>query len=587
VANWSRCVGLALLGSILFFGSVPWADAAPANAQDVAKINPNDFDPPLTAAELRDLAELRAAAANTPTAANPCPPVGADSACGVVLTIQDIGTGRGTCSPKNCISISNNQGPYDGVDDTLIGVVNSSETLPLASLTLTSTTGIFAFDGDGICGVDPNTGNPFVPAPPGCPFGPSGYEGPGVSFSSPDGSNGTVTFNPPIPPGGAAYFSLENSLTAATACSSAINNAVTNPPMFDQPVVNSSTGLIDFTRINASFTSNTNLSLTLSQAAALCGFTGWDWQQTITSQPLPSPFFDAADVKKQNPLHAPPSFNDPPPDDYLGANPPSPAPIPLYYSPFSGSGDKFSVINHEPDGPDGFILTFRDAPSDNCLGGGTGGGCGGKTAPNTFEGTHIAFTTHLVGLVGAGPGFGIQDTGIGFSWISTRNGTSGGLSVTRSEGPPDPGGTGGITVTMNNGVSSYQFPKNFGVSQINGNPVSSGSPAPPLLLGGGQILVTSSGLAFSRVTLTFNGTVTITNTGSSAIDGPLQIVFDSLTPGVTVANATSSFGGWSYITVPAVGSLAPGASVSTNVQFNSSSDSAINANPVIYSGGFN
>ena len=122
------------------------------------------------------------------------------------------------------------------------------------------------------------------------------------------------------------------------------------------------------------------------------------------------------------------------------------------------------------------------------------------------------------------------------------------------------------------------------MAEINGSPVSSGSPAPPTLLGR-QISVTSSGLAYSRATQTFNGIVTITNISNSTINGPFQIVFDSLTAGVTLTNATSTFGGWPYISVPA--SLAPGQSASVNMQFRNASNAVINASPVIYSGTFN
>ena len=122
------------------------------------------------------------------------------------------------------------------------------------------------------------------------------------------------------------------------------------------------------------------------------------------------------------------------------------------------------------------------------------------------------------------------------------------------------------------------------MAEINGSPVSSGSPAPPTLLGR-QISVTSSGLAYSRATQTFNGIVTITNISNSTINGPFQIVFDSLTAGVTLTNATSTFGGWPYVSVPA--SLAPGQSASVNMQFRNASNAVINASPVIYSGTFN
>lgn len=493
-----------------------------------------------------------------------CPAVGADTNCGVVLTILDIGQGRGTCSAQNCVSISNNQGPFDEIEDTLVGVVNNSK-IPITSIKLTSSNDIFAFDGDGICGISPNTGQPYVPAPAGCPFGPTGYEGPGVTFNVTSSTTGVVNFSPAIAPnGGTAYFSLEDSLTGATACTSIINNSV------HHALVNGGTG------ITALFTSNTNLFFTRAQAAQLCGFTDWDWQQTVTQDPCHD-VFDANDLV--HPLTAP--YNDPPLNGYSYQVPPNAVHIRVYWNPFTAAGTTtnpgaalLSLADHKPTD---FTMDFGDGPSDPCLSGNANG-----------TGNKLAFTTHLVGLVGQGPGFGVQDTGVGFSYTTTFNGTTGGIHVRNGLLPPDPGsGTGGITITKESDTTSYQFPKSFGVAEINGNPVTTGTVAPPLLLDSSQIATTSSGLAFSRVTKTFDGTITITNVGSSSIDGPFQVVFDSLTNGVTLANATSTFGGWPFITVQSAGSLSPGQSASVSVQFANPSNATINAIPLVYTGSFN
>jgi hypothetical protein len=98
-----------------------------------------------------------------------------------------------------------------------------------------------------------------------------------------------------------------------------------------------------------------------------------------------------------------------------------------------------------------------------------------------------------------------------------------------------------------------------------------------------QINTTSSGLAYSRVSRTFNGTVTLTNVSSSPIGGPLQILFTKLTTGVTLANATGELSGSQYLTVT-IASLAPGDSVTVGVQFQNPSYAAINFAPVIYTG---
>jgi hypothetical protein len=289
--------------------------------------------------------------------------------------------------------------------------------------------------------------------------------------------------------------------------------------------------------------------------------------------PLPNPFKQIATPPKQ--LFAPPPFLDPPPGGYTYNLPGGDHSFPFYYDPNSGE-----LASHQTS----TTLGFADAPADNCLHGGTGASCGGMTAP---AGKLIAFTTHLVGLVGLGPGFGVQDTGIGFSWTSNYNGTSGGISVTKNNNPVDPGsGTGSVSITSYSASTTYQFPKGINVIGINGQPTTAPSSS-LMLLGAGQVAVTASGLVFSRVTQTFNGTITVTNTSSSVIGGPFQIVFDSLTSGVTVADAAGSFGGWQYVTILNVSSLAPGQSASVVARFKDPSNVTISFSPVAYAGSFN
>src|SRR2546426_184977 len=131
-----------------------------------------------------------------------CPPVGADTSCAILLVIEKGGSLRVKTDPS--------QGPFDRIEDTLIGVQNNSDQMIL-SIPLTAAIRIFAFDGDGICGSDPFTGLPLSPRPAGCPFGPTLYEGPRVSFANINASrtSGTVNFTGGIPPGKSAYFSLE------------------------------------------------------------------------------------------------------------------------------------------------------------------------------------------------------------------------------------------------------------------------------------------------------------------------------------------------------------------------------------------
>jgi hypothetical protein len=106
----------------------------------------------------------------------------------------------------------------------------------------------------------------------------------------------------------------------------------------------------------------------------------------------------------------------------------------------------------------------------------------------------------------------------------------------------------------------------------------------PVVLPPSEIATRASGLAYSRVSRTFSGTMTITNISSGMISGPFQILFTGLTAGVALVNATGNFSGSPFLTVPAVASLPPGRSATVGVQFQDPSFGAINFTPVIYSG---
>ena len=129
-----------------------------------------------------------------------CPVVGSSTDCGVIITFQANGsiTSTNTGSP-----------PFDGIEDTSIGVHNLSST-PVSTIHLVQTSGgspIFGFDGDGICTfLAPGTcaGNLLDTS--------SGkYGGINAFFSgiAADHLSGDVNFITPIGTGQSAYFSLE------------------------------------------------------------------------------------------------------------------------------------------------------------------------------------------------------------------------------------------------------------------------------------------------------------------------------------------------------------------------------------------
>ena len=140
-----------------------------------------------------------------------CPAIGLDTnGCELLVTVTAVTTlGAATAFT---VAVSNpDQGPYEGAEDTLIGIVNNATT-PLKSIFfsgLVAGDGIFDLDGDGACALI------------GCVNGAgdtSGYGGPGVFYTGIGGtlnSRGTVNFaGAGIANNGTAWFSLEGVISA-------------------------------------------------------------------------------------------------------------------------------------------------------------------------------------------------------------------------------------------------------------------------------------------------------------------------------------------------------------------------------------
>lgn len=144
---------------------------------------------------------LAAAGLSTLASAAPlyteCPAVGANTGCAVLITINADGSTNA--------AIDTLQGPYDGADDTLVGVLNNSAgsvgSLPLSG------SNIFGFEGDGMCA-------PSYGAAGNCKMGltttdPYDYAGDFVTFTVTDNSTGFVNFIGGLQPGASTFFSLE------------------------------------------------------------------------------------------------------------------------------------------------------------------------------------------------------------------------------------------------------------------------------------------------------------------------------------------------------------------------------------------
>jgi hypothetical protein len=160
------------------------------------------------------------ASAAPPTAPfHECPPIGADSGCAILIYIDDNGAQ---------ILTDGSQPVYDGIEDTLIGVLNDTTGTTISSIPLTGTSDVFAFDGDGICSPN-NSTSPFSPGSPGSNSGVGpctgnandtsngGYGGPDGFFTDINGSftTGTVNFSTPIAPGHSDFFSLEGAINGS------------------------------------------------------------------------------------------------------------------------------------------------------------------------------------------------------------------------------------------------------------------------------------------------------------------------------------------------------------------------------------
>lgn len=204
--------------------------------------------------------------------------------------------------------------------------------------------------------------------------------------------------------------------------------------------------------------STTGNPITLAQAAAACGVSQFDWQQTITnwpppddpsqcdlqsSQPLCLATVDAPDTILSTPPLS--SFSDPPPSGYTYNPINTDTNYPFYYT-FTEVPDGCAIGPSQFSEPpscslqietsNGGTLNFADYPSYPLLPGGQ----------------KLAFTTSLVGVEADGS---MGQTFFSWTWTDTYKGDTGGIKKTQtfSSLPLVGSGTGGVTITSINGVT--------------------------------------------------------------------------------------------------------------------------------------
>lgn len=440
-----------------------------------------------------------------------CPAFGADTTCGVVITITD----------KGATVTSTGQPPYDSIEDTLVGVVNNSN-IPITSLVLHSSLNIFGFDGDGI----------DTYGAPGNARDTTGYGGPNSYFTniSADQRSGTVNFIVPLAPhGGTTYFSLEEKISSTTACSTLINNALKT-----QVSGFSFLGFQFFRGKNICATFTPNQGYTLAQAAQVCGFKDFDWIQQITVQFDPSAFyarnlggaFDPAVSSSVRLTSKRVPWSDPPQGGGyaagFGGDVVPDNSYPFYYdqnTELAGHEDGSAMPACTLATSAGKTLTFHDAPADPCLPGGSGVGTPKCTDPvlapgatSEPKGSFGGYQTHLAGINFDGTA---TDLGIGFTWTSNYNGTTGGAWIKKTDLAADEDGTGGVIITSLNQITTYG---GITVTGING-----GSPGTPATLASGNACNGVFGGTFDgNVTVSAGQNCTFTNgqiTGNVNVNG--------------------------------------------------------------------
>jgi opacity protein-like surface antigen len=134
----------------------------------------------------------------------PHPPDPLATGCNVVITIA-VGGGVST--------VVTDSTPYENSEDVLVGVVNNSAST-VSSLALTGS-GVFGFDGDGICTFT-FVGSSYCTAAQQAGTDPADYAGPTTTFAITNANTGTVSFSPAVPAsGGTTYFSLEGQPSAS------------------------------------------------------------------------------------------------------------------------------------------------------------------------------------------------------------------------------------------------------------------------------------------------------------------------------------------------------------------------------------
>jgi 2',3'-cyclic-nucleotide 2'-phosphodiesterase (5'-nucleotidase family) len=95
-----------------------------------------------------------------------------------------------------------------------------------------------------------------------------------------------------------------------------------------------------------------------------------------------------------------------------------------------------------------------------------------------------------------------------------------------------------------------------------------------------QVKFQTSAMTYNRATRVYSGTLTVTNTGTTALTGNVQLRLNSLTSGVSLTNADGVVNGVPYLNLATP--LNPGQSMNYTLKFTNSGTTLITFTPAIY-----
>lgn len=149
-----------------------------------------------------------------------CPGVDLDpTGCQLLIVVSAVDS-SGNATAFTVFQSTTDLGPIDGVEDTLVGVLNSSgSTLKAVPINAGTGSGAFLFDGDGACSGTYTPGPTLAQCGGSFPGDPGDYQSASATFTNlaPSGDAGTVLVGggSGLANNGTAWFSLEEAITAA------------------------------------------------------------------------------------------------------------------------------------------------------------------------------------------------------------------------------------------------------------------------------------------------------------------------------------------------------------------------------------